>query len=137
MLSADEIFLTKIEELFSFDFDFSCNDDDVLKLFDTTTVKTFNADVAETAQMLEEQGFVSVPRLLGAFVETHVDVEKKIVVCNCEDYNIDCFCPHAAIMEVILFKMDPPSDATKAGENWSKIREGCKYVMKETYVPLQ
>ena len=64
--------------------------------------------------MLEEQGFVSVPRLL-----------------------VDCFCPHAAIMEVILFKMDPPSDATKAGENWSKIREGCKYVMKETYVPLQ
>ena len=137
VLSADEIFLTKIEELFSFDFDFSCNDDDVLKLFDTTTVKTFNADEAETAQMLEEQGFVSVPRLLGAFVETHVDVEKKIVVCNCEDYNIDCFCPHAAIMEVILFKMDPPSDATNAGENWSKIREGCKYVMKETYVPLQ
>ena len=138
VVSDDDLFVAQFEELLSEEYDFDCyNDEEVLKLFGDDDIATsFNNTETETVQMLVNEGHVVVPRLLGYFVETHVNVSKKIVVCNCEDYNVDGFCPHAATVEVILFDMEPPIKAVKAGENWIKIREDFKYVVKKSYVPL-
>ena len=77
-----------------------------------------------------------VPRLLGAWIETHVDVENKTVVCNCEDYSRDGCCSHSCAMETMVLK-DVPNDSAKlANKNWIKIRETCACVIDKTYIEL-
>eukprot|EP00956_Cyclotella_meneghiniana_P039794 scaffold179486_cov36-Cyclotella_meneghiniana.AAC.1 len=50
------------------------SDEEVLKLFGDDDIATsFNNTETETVQMLVNEGHVVVPRLLGYFVETHVN----------------------------------------------------------------
>jgi hypothetical protein len=125
-------FLDQFELLYSDDFDFSL-EDAMLQLLDSSDL-----DMAEpeSNHMVNAGKMIRVPRLLGAWIETRVDIKNKTAVCNCEDYSRDGCCIHSCAMETMVLKEEPNDNAKLANENWIKIREKCTWVVEQTYIGL-
>ena len=109
------------------------DEEDILKFLNDHGFKDCDSDLW-LKSIAEESTRVGPKRELGDWVEVDVDAERRVVTCNCEDFNFDGFCYHVATFELLQFGVMPGDGCENDTENWVEIRKKCIRVLKHAHL---
>ena len=108
-------------------------EEEVLAFFDKHGFKDCDDDV-RLRRIVQDSKRVGPKRQLGDWIQVDVDAERKVVSCNCEDFNFDARCFHQALFEVLQLNRLPDCSHEYDNEQWDEIRKKCIKVLKATYL---
>ena len=81
--------------------------------------------------MMESNLRIGPKHQLGDWIEVDVDADRRVVSCNCEDFNADGYCFHQATFDVLQFSRLPKSNHQLGHEIWEDTRTKCIQVLKK------
>ena len=102
---------------------------DILKFFADNDF--IDANDARLNDMIDSSLRIGPKRQLGDWIEIDVDADRRLVTCNCEDFNTDGCCFHQATFDVLQFSRLPKSNHQLGYELWDTIRSKCIQVLKK------